>query len=242
MLTMGGALKRKEMLSARLGDILSTLYMASTVLKHYENQGRPEVDLPVVEWACRNLLYKAQEQLHGFLRNLPNRWVSSVLRMLIFPRGRTYSAPADSLSRRVVELMISPSQTRDRLCAGIFRNSERGSILGQLHEVMQLSIEVTPLEKKVRRGIKEGVVTAAHPLEQINQAEAAGMITESEAARLREADARVMEVIKVDDFTSEELARQPARSMEAPRTAPTGKRNKQASSAKSRRKDVAVSG
>lgn len=242
MLTMGGALKRKEMLSARLGDILSTLYLASTVLKHYENQGRPEVDLPVVEWACRNLLYKAQEQLHGFLRNLPNRWVSAMLRMLIFPRGRTYSAPADSLSRRVVELMITPSQTRDRLCAGIFRSSQRGSMLGQLHDVMELSIEITPLEKKIRRGIKEGVVTAAHPLEQIDQAEAAGLISDSEAARLREADARIMQIIKVDDFTSEELARQPARSMEAPPSAPPAKRSKPTASAKSRPKDVAVSG
>ncbi len=242
MLTMGGALKRKEMLSARLGDILSTLYLASTVLKHYENQGRPEVDLPLVEWACRSLLYKAQEQLHGFLRNLPNRAVAGVLRMLIFPRGRTYSSPADSLSRRVVELMITPSQSRDRLCAGVFRNTERGSMLGKLHDVMELSIEITPLEKKVRRGIKEGLVTAADPLEQLVQAEAAGLISESEAARLRDADVRIMEIISVDDFTSEELARQPARPKSGPRPATAGRRGEQAAPDKPRRKDVAVSG
>jgi len=243
MLTMGGALKRKEMLSARLGDILSTLYLASTVLKHYENQGRPEVDLPLVEWACRSLLYKAQEQLHGFLRNLPNRAVAGVLRVLIFPRGRTYSAPADSLSRRVVELMITPSQTRDRLCDGVFRSTERGSMLGKLHDVMELSIEITPLEKKVRRGVKEGLVTAADPLEQIDQAEEAGLISDSEAARLREADVRIMEIISVDDFTSEELARQPARQKEGPRPAATPKSGeKPASASKTRRKDVAVSG
>ncbi len=243
MLTMGGALKRKEMLSARLGDILSTLYLASTVLKHYENQGRPELDLPLVEWACRSLLYKAQEQLHGFLRNLPNRYVAAVLRALIFPRGRTYSAPADSLSRRVVELMITPSQTRDRVCDGVFRNTERGSMLGKLHDVMELSIEITPLEKKVRRGVKEGVVTAADALGQIDQAQAAGLITESEAERLREADVRIMEIINVDDFTSEELARQPAKMKVGPRPAATAKTQKPVSAKKApRRKDVAVSG
>ena len=80
MLTLGGYLKQKEHLSARLGDVLSALYLASMVLKHYQNQGRPEADLPLVEWSCRTLLYRAQEQLHGFLRNFPNRWVAALMR------------------------------------------------------------------------------------------------------------------------------------------------------------------
>ena len=80
MLVVGGGLKRKEMLSARLGDVFSCIYLASMVLKHYDNQGRQSGDLPLVEWACRTLLYQAQEQLHGFLRNFPNRWVAALLR------------------------------------------------------------------------------------------------------------------------------------------------------------------
>ena len=78
MLTLGGYLKKKENLSARLGDVLSAMYLASMVLKHHENQGRPAEDLPIVEWACRNQLYKAQEQLHDFLRNFPNRFLAGV--------------------------------------------------------------------------------------------------------------------------------------------------------------------
>ena len=99
MLTLGGYLKQKEHLSARLGDVLSALYLASMVLKHYQNQGRPEADLPLVEWSCRTLLYRAQEQMHGFLRNFPNRWVAALMRIVIFPRGRTYFAPSDRLGR-----------------------------------------------------------------------------------------------------------------------------------------------
>ena len=72
MLSLGGYLKKKENLSARLGDVLSSMYLASMVLKHYENQGRPPEDLPIVQWACMTLLYKAQEQLHSFLRNFPD--------------------------------------------------------------------------------------------------------------------------------------------------------------------------
>lgn len=243
MLTLGGALKKKEMLSARLGDILSTLYLASMVLKHYENQGRPKSDLPIVEWACRSLLYKAQEQLHGFLRNFPNRPVAAALRVLIFPRGRTYYAPADGLSRRVVELMITPSESRDRLCEGIFRSTEHSSPLGELHEVMKLSLEVTPLEKKIRRGIKDGKISAPDAHGQIDEAVTAGVLTEAEAKRLRDADARIMKVIAVDDFDSDDLVRRPAATRaEAP--APTLRRKpaKPKTTDPSKEKDLAVSG
>jgi acyl-CoA dehydrogenase len=98
MLSLGGYLKKKENLSARLGDVLSNIYLASMVLKHFENQGRPESDLPLVEYACRSLLYQAQEQLHSFLRNFPVRWLAAIMRLIIFPRGLTYSAPSDRLN------------------------------------------------------------------------------------------------------------------------------------------------
>src|SRR5690606_29000861 len=106
-------LKKKESLSARLGDVLSCMYLASMVLKHYENEGRHEEDLPLVEWACRSLLYKAQEQLHSFLRNFPNRFLAAVMRFFIFPRGQTYHAPSDKLGRAIVEQMLRSTNTRD---------------------------------------------------------------------------------------------------------------------------------
>ena len=84
MLTLGGALKKRELLSARLGDILSSMYLASAVLKHFENQGRRATDLPLVEWSVRTLMYQAQEALHAFLRNFPNRILATILRIFIF--------------------------------------------------------------------------------------------------------------------------------------------------------------
>jgi acyl-CoA dehydrogenase len=101
MLSLGGYLKKKENLSARLGDVLSYLYMASMVLKHHHDNGSPREDLPVVEWACRHLLYRAQEQLHDLLRNFPNRLLAWLMRSMIFPRGRTYFAPGDKLGAQL---------------------------------------------------------------------------------------------------------------------------------------------
>jgi acyl-CoA dehydrogenase len=206
MLTLGGYLKRKEHLSARLGDVLSSLYLASTVLKHFENQGRPADDLPLVEWSCRTLLYEAQEQLHGFLRNFPNRWIAGAMRLVIFPRGRTYFAPSDRLGRRIVEPLMMPSESRDRLCAGIYRTVEPGNPVGLLQEALVLSMSAEPLEKRVRiEGVKTGRITALDLPGQVEQAQSLGIITPDEAALLREYDRKVMDLVNVDDFSSEEL-------------------------------------
>jgi acyl-CoA dehydrogenase len=206
MLTLGGYLKQKEHLSARLGDVLSSLYMASMVLKHYENQGRPEADLPLVEWSCRTLLYKAQEQLHDFLRNFPNRFIAGAMRLVIFPRGRTYFAASDRLGRAIVEPLMMPSATRDRLAWGIYRTVEPGNAIGLLQEALELSVATEPLEKRIRvEGVKTGLITALDLPGQIEQALAAGLINAAEAAQLREFDRKVMDIINVDDFSGEEL-------------------------------------
>ena len=207
MLTLGGYLKKKESLSARLGDVLSCMYLASMVLKHYENQGRPDDDLPLVEWACRTLLYKAQDQLHAFLRNFPNRFLAGFMRFFIFPRGQTYHAPQDRLGRDIVEQMLHTSMPRDRLTTGVYRTIEPGNPLGMLQEALVLADATEPLEKRVRvEGVKTGRVTALDLPGQIQQALAAGILSETEAAMLRDYDRRVMEIIHVDDFTTEEMA------------------------------------
>jgi acyl-CoA dehydrogenase len=206
MLTLGGYLKQKEHLSARLGDVLSALYMASMVLKHWENQGRREEDLPLVEWSCRTLLYEAQEQLHGFLRNFPDRWVAGLMRLVVFPRGRTYFAASDRLGRRIVEQLMLPTATRERLAHGIYTTLEPGNPLGLLQEALVLAVAAEPLEKRLRvEGVKTGRITALDLPGQIEQAAALGLLDPAEAELLRDYDRKVMDIVNVDDFSSEEL-------------------------------------
>jgi acyl-CoA dehydrogenase len=206
MLTLGGYLKKKENLSARLGDVLSCMYLASMVLKHHRNQGSQEQDLPIVEWACRNLLYHAQEQMHGFLRNFPNRFLAAVMRFLIFPRGRTYYAPADRLGRKVADLVTNATDARERLCNQIYWTLEPTNPLGLLQEALLLAQSVEPIEKRIRvEGIKTGKVSALDLPGQIQQAVAAGIISETEGAALREYDRKVIDLINVDDFAPHEL-------------------------------------
>ena len=207
MLSLGGYLKKKENLSARLGDVLSSMYLASMVLKHHENQGRPDADLPLVEYACRLLLYQAQEQLHSFLRNFPIRWLAAVMRLVIFPRGLTYSAPGDHLNPQIAELVMNPGEARERLCKYVYRTLEPTNHLGLVQQAMELAIAAEPLEKRIRvEGVKTGRVTALDLPGQIREAQAAGIINEAEAAQLRDYDRKVSEIIAVDDFDPRELA------------------------------------
>jgi acyl-CoA dehydrogenase len=206
MLALGGYLKKKETLSARLGDVLSSMYLASMVLKHHENQGSEQADLPLVEWACRSLLYQAQEQLHLFLRNFPNRPLALFMRLFIFPRGLAYSPPSDRLGHAIADLIMNPTATRERLSAYIYKTQESRNPLGQLQEALILSTMAEPLEKRIRvDGVKTGRVTALDLPGQILEALSLGIISAAEADVLRSYDAKVLDIINVDDFAPHEL-------------------------------------
>ena len=207
MLTLGGALKKRELLSARLGDVLSSMYLASTVLKHFENQGRRATDLPLVEWSVRTLMYQAQDALHAFLQNFPNRLVATVLRVFIFPRGRTYSAPSDEIAAKVVEIVTAPGESRERLSAHAYTTLEPGNPLGLLQEALELTKKHIPLERRLRQARKEGLIGADYLGLQIDEAEKAQVISKAEARSLREYHDKVAALLAVDDFTTEELAR-----------------------------------
>lgn len=206
MLSLGGYLKKKENLSARLGDVLSCMYLASMVLKHYENLGRKPEDLPIVEWACRDLLYKAQEQLHAFLRNFPIRWLAGLMRFCIFPNGLHYSAPDDRLGRQLASLVLEPSAVRDRLCHPVYRRVAANNPLGLLQEVLEMAERAEALEKTIRvQGVKTGRIRSLALPQQIVEAEALGLITSADAEWLAEYDRKVMNIVDVDDFAPHEL-------------------------------------
>src|ERR1700723_3792210 len=206
MLALGGYLKKKETLSARLGDVLSSMYLASMVLKHHQNQGSQPEDLPLVEWACRSLLYQAQEQLHLFLRNFPNRPLALFMRLCIFPRGLGYSPPSDRLGHAIGDLVMNPSATRERLSAQIYKTAAANNPLGKLQAALVLSAAAEPLERRIRgEGVKTGRVTALDLPGQIAQAATLRIITETEAELLRDYDAKVQDIINVDDFAQDEL-------------------------------------
>lgn len=204
MLVLGGSLKRREQISARLGDLLSNLYMISAVLKHYEIENNPE-SLPVAEWACQYLLKQSQTSLNELLLNFPNRFVAFMLRCTVFPFGRCLRQPSDRLGMKLAELMINPSQTRARLSQHVYASDTPLNPLRHISAAFAQAIAVEPLLKKLSEAVKHGALKGKNLAENVQLAERCGILTAGEAAAVLAADEIKMKVINVDDFSNEEL-------------------------------------
>ena len=177
MLVLGGGLKRREKLSARLGDVLSYMYLCSAALKRYEDQGRQQADLPLLEWSVWDAMFRAQNAIEGVISNYPSRFVGWFLRLVIFPLGRPYVVPSDQLGHEVARLLIAPSSTRDRLTAGIHLPKNESEVVGCLEAALEAAIRAEGVEQKIRAAQKDGRLAAASAEDLVQAALAAGTIT-----------------------------------------------------------------
>ncbi|GGL61008.1 acyl-CoA dehydrogenase [Wenxinia marina] len=192
-LTLGGALKRKEMISARLGDVLSELYFVTATLKRWDDEGRNEADLPLVDHSAEVAFDRIGRSLDAVLANFPARWAAWILRAATLPR-RHGRGPADDLSERVAKITLEPSAARDRLVGRCYDGCDRDGV-EVLNRAWRLVVNAEPIRKRLREARKT-------PHEALHL----GLISDAEAAQLREMDEAVRATVAVDDFTPEALA------------------------------------
>ncbi|MFD0859585.1 acyl-CoA dehydrogenase [Roseovarius aquimarinus] len=193
-LTLGGALKRKEMLSSRMGDILSEMYILSAALKRWEDEGRQETDLPVLNYAAEAGFQRIQTSLDDVIANLPARWAAWILRAITLP-GRREMGPSDTLVETCSDLIYASSPTRDRITSGIGGGCTHPGI-ALLNRCYDMVNDMAPVMKRLRDARKTP-----------EDAREANLISAAELERVREMQEVVAQVIAVDDFTPEELPR-----------------------------------
>ncbi len=199
--TLGGEMKRREGLSARLGDCLSELYLMSCVLKRFEDEGCPEEDLPLVEWNSRNTLYAIQTRLDEVLSNLPMRPVAWFLRLIAFPLGRFRRLPSDKLARRCASLILSPGAARERLTTGIYLSHAPSDAVGRMEVAFDAAVERDAIEDKIRAKGFSGRKALSDLAALVRD----GIITQAEADSLARDNAIIRDAIDVDDFAPAEL-------------------------------------
>ena len=201
---LGGELKRKERLSARLGDILSGLYLASATLKRFDEEGRLQEDAPLMHWALQNTLFDIEEALDTFISNFPNKAMAVALRVLILPFGRRCKRPDDKLEHQIATILQTPGTVRTRLGDGQYLTREEGSLFGDLEQTLDDVLAAEPVFDKICKARK-----ARFPFTGLDKlADAAlsdGIIDEEEAELLTRAEAGRLRTINVDDFDNEEL-------------------------------------
>ncbi|MFT5782158.1 MAG: acyl-CoA dehydrogenase [Pseudomonas sp.] len=208
MMLLGGELKRRERLSARLGDVLSHLYLASAALKRYHDLDAPDYLRPCVRWALEESLSQAERALDELLDNFPNRVIGGALRVVVLPLGRRHKGPSDALDAEVAAILGRPSgdPALEALLAGCYRPQAESDSVGVLQHAYNLISASQPLQKKLHLALKAGQIPLAADENVIDAALATGSLSDEEAQTLHLAEAARRKVIDVDDFSKEELA------------------------------------
>jgi acyl-CoA dehydrogenase len=201
MLILGGNLKRKERTSARLGDMLSELYLASSVLKYFADQGKPSSDIDYVKWCLQMCLHRLQVACDDLLHNFPIRWLGTLFRWIIFPYGTAYQKPRDSLYHKIVTQMIQPSAIRNRLTQYCFIDQSPTDSMRRIELALEQMDEIEPIWKKFQKALRSGKLSSRNSFEDnLGIAVNTNLLTDNEAYRLREFHKLHNEVIRVDEF------------------------------------------
>jgi acyl-CoA dehydrogenase len=205
MAVLGGSLKRRERMSARLGDVLSQLYLASATLKRYDDEGRHEADLPLVHWGVQDALHKAEKAMDDLLSNFPNRLVAGVIRLMVFAGGQHCPAPSDRLDHKLAKMLQVPSATRTRLGRGQYLAPSQHNPAGQLEQALQdvMAAEVIH-DRLCKQHKKHFSFTRLDAL--AKQALEQGWIDDKEAEVLKRAEQSRLRSINVDEFEADALA------------------------------------
>jgi acyl-CoA dehydrogenase len=208
MMLLGGELKRRERLSARLGDVLSNMYLASAALKRYHDLDSPEHMAPLFTWAMEESLGQSERALDELLSNFPNKVLGCLLRVIVFPFGRRHKGPSDKLGAEVAAVIgrAKGDPTLEELLGGCYRPQSADDAVGALQHACNLLNAAQPLQKKLHVALKSGQVKPAAGEHVIDAALEAGVLQAVEAQTLREAETARRKVIDVDDFDKDELS------------------------------------
>jgi acyl-CoA dehydrogenase len=204
MLTLGGDLKRKERVSARLGDMLSYLYLSSATLKRFNDEGRQKEDLPLLQWAVEDSLFKCQQAINELITNFPNKYIAMFLQLVILPFGCQQSRPSDELDHKVAQILQTPSPTRNRIHQGQYISRQSNNIIGDLEQTLDDILAAEPIFEKVCQALDKKL--PFYYLDNVaKQGVAIGAITKKEADFLVKVELARKAVIDVDDFSPDEL-------------------------------------
>ncbi|MDA9555876.1 acyl-CoA dehydrogenase [Vibrio sp.] len=202
MLSLGGELKRKEMLSARLGDALSFLYMGSAVLKRYEDEGRRHQDSDYVHYAMQYCLHHAAEALKEVYINFPNRVIGNFMRAMVFPIGNHYAMPDHKLAVKLSVSLMTPGEQRERLSSLCYIGKGENDSVGIMEEAFHAMYSIRALEKRLIKAVKDGKIEATITMdEKLAQGIAMELFSKEEVAKIRAADKLRYKAIQVDHFS-----------------------------------------
>lgn len=208
--TLGGSLKKREKITGRFADALAWMYIASCALKRFKDEGEKPAHHPFVRWSCEHALFLIQEALMGILQNLPNRVLSRILTVWIFPLGKRYRKPSDATGEEIARALCDDPSTRNALTSDIFIPKLEELGLGNLEAAYEEVIATQPVKRKLQAAVRDGLLEKEAESSLLDRALNAEIVTPEEHARMVKANTIKDEAIQVDVFQPVKLTKKVA--------------------------------
>jgi acyl-CoA dehydrogenase len=205
LVILGGELKRKERLSARLGDVMSYLYMACASLKYFKDNGEQEAHENFVTWVMQHCLYEAQNALIETLDNFTLPFVGKMIKFILFPYGKPYKKPTDRLEFKMADSLLNNSPIREEFRAMCYIPEDYNDVAGRMEVTFKAVLATAFIKTKIRQAVKDKRLKKGNTFKIAPEALAMGIITQDELEQLQQSAKYVNEVIQVDEFGPFEL-------------------------------------
>ncbi|KPM82158.1 acyl-CoA dehydrogenase [Cobetia sp. UCD-24C] len=214
MASLGSSLKAREMLSARLGDVLSNLYLASLTLKQWHESEACEHEEALFHYSMQWLLHRAEKALDELFANLPNRALGTALRVIALPRGRQFAMPKDSLTREIARAVSTDTALRAKLTDNTWDaqdEDQQDNALARYNALLKDYPRAEPIYKALAKAYHKGEIPAdaLSPEARIEAAVEAGILSAEDGDFMRVFEAEVLDMLTVDHFDFDAFVRKP---------------------------------
>ena len=199
---LGGDLKRKERLSARLADGMSYLYMAMAALRYYQQHEEHSDQRVHAKWAVTYCFYQAQKSMIAFCQNLPSRLLGFVVRCTVFPFGQTMRYPSDKLDHQLAQLMTQNNDYRNDVVQSIYLSGDSKQPVDKIENALQLMIAQHETYKKIG-DLKR--YKSVYLVEKLAEKVKEGVLTQAEMDALVVVEKARWDAIQVDEFSAESM-------------------------------------
>jgi len=217
--TLGGDLKRREKLTGRFADVFSWMFLATTVLRRWEAEGRRPEDRAFFHWSMAYAFSQMQAGFDGLFENMRVPGLTWLFRgpLAAWSRiNRFAGPPSDVLVHRVAAALQVPGEQRERLLSGVFVPTTTDRPLGRLEHALVVCTAGDAVAKRLREAVRAGRVTAGSPAAVVAAAVEAGVIGAGDAALLERSEAARADAIAVDSFELADFFQSAVTEAEAP--------------------------
>jgi acyl-CoA dehydrogenase len=197
---LGGNLKRRELLSARLGDVHSQLFIASSILKFHSAHARTRAEDAHAEYALTRSLFIAQEALRDFSDNFPLKWLAKIVRFMAMPYGKIVNKPNDDLIRELGDLIMEENPVRQMLGQYLYVSHDPQDAMGRVESTYQLLLSLGPVWHAFLKAKNSGKIAGATTEALAKDAAEKNIIQPHDVARVVEYDARRFDCLLTDAF------------------------------------------